>query len=349
MKPTLYVFYLTLLLMLTLPAQAQRTPPITLGEPIVINYGHWGPDNIVWLDNETLIVQTHPTSEGELAIAYRYHASTGESTQLLESPLYFTPSPEEIEYFQLGWNNFAQAYTAYQSPFPNETSNTPLIIYPSTMRLPCPAGCAVALLMVGDRGNLEEGYGGLYRPLDIVELMGMSTIWARGGTAAIVMNFGYSCCGALHHIELRDDYPDTHIGYMTNMPINGMLAVSADGSRVLYMRVGDENNPQLLLWEMETLTIDGFYGTRTETTIFEAQNDEPYPFTGANFVEDDPTQIIAVHHDGLMRIDIETDERTVINPDLNAVWINQAFLSPDNRYLALQFEGGIYVVETGID
>jgi hypothetical protein len=354
-----------LLVLLVWSASAQDTP-FRLPSESVFNfpdpksYIPVTPANVVWLDDETLLFEAqYPFPEPGQVPAFRYHVPARALTPLEQSPLRFEPTPDEREHFQL-----REAAGAFQSPFLDRG----LIyrVYESTLDIYCGHECVGTLIMVASVPNGSNNMiDQRYRPLDFTVQGGLQVYWASGGSAAIIENSGnYSCFSNLYHVGLRGGYADIRFDSL-NCFEELLFAVSDDGLRVLYSKIDhydmDDGTPNadwaLMLWEADIHPPENpdwqpyqVLGTRTMIIRSGLPWNPVQPaFAGANFDPDDPNRLIALHHDGIIAIDRATDERIILNPDINAQWVKLGLFSPDNRYVAVYLAGGaFYVLETGI-
>jgi len=303
--------------------------------------------DIYWLDNETILIEPTRTDFSGTPTAYIYHVNTGEIEAFDVSPLYLEPTAEELDYYDIRRDPTRETYQVYLSPYYDP--NTPYrdMIFVSNLRVE--SGIGSYLLMAGNYLDSTEEVSARYLPIDTV-IDNMRVVWSAGESFAVVRHGSPIVIDeALYFVDLENDYDNTQIGWLAGSVHVKLYAVSKKGYRVIYSKLRVEGDAiDLVLWEKTETIGEGFSETRMTDTIIPANTDEYHSYAGANFMPDNPDEIVAIHADGLMQINIETDDRTLINPDLNADWIEIAFFSPDNQYVALVYQSQLYVLETGI-
>lgn len=327
------------------PVQAQDDPPHPLLENAVMVSEHglyyWTLSNLVWVDNDTLVFDIPPVDSTDTQTALRYELATRETYPISPSPFHLIPTPEEIAYFHIAaLPDEPTGYQAYISPFAS-SGNLPFI-YRSSLESFCGTECNGLHTMIGSYSPTALELSA-FRTLPSTAQCGMRVAWARdNGAAVLASGLCYNCCAVLYRVERNGT--QTHIGSYTAID-GGLYALSDDANRVLYSDLSEDfSTINLILWERETLTLGGFEGVRTTSTIISGNTEVYQAFSGANFVSGAPSQIVALHADGVILIDLDTNERTVINPDLNTSWVDAAFFSPDNRHVAVVVEDKLYVV-----
>jgi hypothetical protein len=340
-------------------SEAQQTVPLPNwlpDEPIMEDFIHsLATPQMVWLDDNTLIFEGDETSRDDNVTAFQYEVNSDELTPLETSPLRLELTPELIYHFQL-----APYASIFHSPFSN--GDFAPVIYESALSVRCGNECGGGLIMVGRYSELEthELFESTYHPLtDVTAQCGVYVNWGRADTAVLHVGWCYGSAGStLYHLHLNGTHPAQRlplfIGYLSDLDQH-VLAISEYGNRVLYSGLTSALDPPL----NEPLSL--YYWQATQTTESDPLSDveriveiragsaEYYSFTAANFIRDDDTHILAVHIDGIVRINLNTDEREILNPEINAGWVRLGYFSPDNRHLALvTYNGDLYVVETGI-
>ena len=310
---------------------------------------------MVWLDDDTLIFEGDETSRADNVTAFQYEVSSGELTPLETSPLRFELTPELIDHFQP-----ASDVSIFRSPF-SDGDFAP-VIYESNLSVPCGHECGGGLIMVGRYSELvtHELFESTYRPLtDVTAQCGVYVNWGRANTAVLHVGWCYGSAGStLYHLNLNGTHPAQRlplfIGRLSDLDQH-VLAISEDGNRVLYTGRTSALDPpldeplSLYYWQAKRTTESDPLPAVERIVEIRADSAEYYSFAAANLIPDDDTHILAVHTDGIVRINLNTDEREVLNPEINADWVQLGYFSPDNHHLALVTQDGdLYIVETGI-
>jgi|GEM_PF-5662675 len=331
----------------TLAQYKDGDPPDNLLDmPIVDEHMIWDVTDIYWLDDETLLIEPTRSDFSGTPKAYIYHVDTGEIEDFDVSPLYLEPTRKELDYYDIR-HDPRETYQVYVSPYYDPDTPYRDMIFVSNLRVE--SGFGNYLLMAGNHLDSTQEVRARYLPIDTV-IDNMRVVWSAGESFAVVLHGSPVIIDeGLYFIDLENDYNSAQIGWLAGSVDVKLYALSREGHRVIYSQLS-QSGPliDLVLWERTETIGEGFSETRVTETIIPANTDEYYSYAGANFVPDNLDEIVAIHVDGLIQINVETNERTLINPDLNADWIEIGFFSPDNRYVALVYQAQVYVVETGV-
>jgi hypothetical protein len=321
-------------------ATAAQQDELDLGEPIT-RMGLFNQRNtFVWSDDgSTLYYEAEYDAEtGEYGfLGFAYDVATGELSRLDESPLRLTFTEEEQAFYQ------AIEPFAYRSPVTMEAATR--IIFASTLDISCGHECRGTLLMMGTHTTAEDVPSpGFYSPLDITLQDDFHMLWSRDGSAAVLMmDLAYGGGLNLYHVTLKQPYPILFID--SGWAYEHMLCdISADGTRVLYKQYGNDN-ATLMLWSMKPWTeAEPWVVALGSEAVVESW------VAGANFVPDDANQIVYVDESGVHLYDLGHEIDTLVNPDINAEWVNYAVFSPDHRHVAVvTVDAELYVLPTGLD
>lgn len=331
----------------------------------------------VWLDNDTLIFE--PTRSPGKVDAYEYHVSTGEVSHLDLSPLYFEPTPKRVEHYQIATDETGYSPDSFRSPFEFSSSLTyPLhrVLYLSSLHIACGFECPSGIVMQGihdDQADytvaelraqtgtapLDYLVSRTYRPLNLKASYGLGVLWARNSDAAVIeVSYVVGDGSRIYYASLVDrpygEYPpEIYIGDVNPFWGQHIYALSEDGTRVIYGEYQYENasHEALRVWQVIPAVGDAIWSAQVLPSVsVQPQSSAEDAFAGANFIPGDEGHILALHADGILRIDLITDERTVLNPDITATSFSLGVFSPDNRHVAVVTpEYEVRVMPTGIE
>lgn len=324
------------------PIKAQTSTPFPLpDQPIATVFDAlWGIDQLVWLDNETLLFEIRSIDDNhrEHFDGYQYDLAAETLTALAESPFYFAPTEERLQYFQMLPPN-ALGGGSFRSPFAPTT-----IIYGSSLRVACGLECGGGLIMLGQ--DTTDYSPGTYFPLRFTAETGIeSVLWGRANQAAVLciaLNYGGGFW--LAYQLLADASLSQGIAPIGST--DQVYALSDDDRRVLYTQWSPDTGDTLVLWEADLPTATHPYLSGEERQSFPGDH-----YVGANFIADDPDHILTLDKAGIAKIDVNSGKRIVLNPAISADWVQLGVFSPDNRHLAVikqtNLDGNLYVIDTG--
>jgi hypothetical protein len=327
-----WLIILLLLIVTSTFAQDEFSPgePLLEGVEIPLH-------NLVWsADSSTLWIEGQAWFNGVATIhSYAYDVAAEKLTELDDSPFTDTLSAEEQAFFQTKDAIFTSPYH-------------PDIIFPSTLYIPCGRECNGQLIMAGkDTRAIQDKVGtGWYRPLDFTNQSGFNVFWSRDGEAAVIaMYLNYAGQLIYYHVLLDGDYEDIIIN-LGEVVESQLFALSEDGTQILYRNYNvEDEQAELRLGEVQTIQFQ-----HTEAT---AQNTQPLVFgenvIGANFIDGSP-DIVYVNELGIQRKQPALfGLMDFLNPDINSTWAQWVVFSPDNQYAAVQADGNLYVMPTGLN
>lgn len=329
----------------------------------------------VWLDNDTLIFEP-PRTPGSVG-AYEYHVSTNAVTRLDVSPLYFVPTPKRVEHYQIQISESDISYNSFRSPFAYSESLLRDVIYLSQLSIACGFECPSRIIMAGvhddqpDYNSAELGeqeqqeippldyiVTRTYHALHVNAAYSIAVHWAPAAGAALIETAYPLGVGArLYYVNLSNQAygvyaPEIYIGDTFPELGTQLYAVSEDGTRVIHGVYQPEEPSQELLrvWEVIPAPSNALWAAQVLPSISIAPgSDAEDAFAGANFMPGDAGQILALHSDGIIRIDLTTDAREVLNPEITTQDYPLGVFSPDNRAIAVVTESGdVRVLPTGI-
>jgi hypothetical protein len=353
-----FLFSFSMTFFLSVSAQESTPSPEWLpDEPLQTVSQFIDIPDMVWLDHDTFIFEHTSANQNAETVTYQYQVSTEILRQLDTMPLRIPLTPEIISYYQAEENE-----AIYRSPFVDEGSSpffNPIpIIYESRLFVRCGYECNGTLWMFGTYVNTTEPTAmGTYQPFTSGKSMcDLRVTWSRVDVAFVHMRACYGPGQDHYRVSLAEGNPawnlPLYIGFTQPDFPHYLLAVSEDGTRVLYDSAPSDHDlsrESLYFWEAPLPTEANPLPDVTQEVEFPANNDEPHPFAAASFVAGDPEHILAVHTDGIIRIHLETGTREVLNPEINAQWIQLGMFSPDNTHLALiTWDFELYVLETGV-
>lgn len=331
----------------------------------------------VWLDNDTLLFE--PSRTPGAVGAYEYRVSTNEVTRLDVSPLYFMPTPTRVEHYQIQTTEPDFSLYSFRSPFSFPSFlEYPLhnVIYLSSLRIACGFECPGGIIMAGvhdDQPDYTDAEltehseispinyinSRRYHPLNVKASGGFGVHWSRQSSAAILeVNHPYGAGARLYYANF---FASAFGVYGTEVFVGNVFpefgtylyALSEDGTRGIYGEYQPEELSQesLRVWEVIPATSDMLWSAQIHPPIYVNSNsDAQDAFAGANFIPGDANHILVLHSDGIMLINLVTDEREILNAAINAQAYQLGVFSPDNRHLAVVTQAGdVLVLPTGID
>jgi hypothetical protein len=207
-------------------------------------------------------------------------------------------------------------------------------------------------------GPLDYLSSRTYHTLNLKASYGLGVLWARNSDAAVVeVSYVIGSGSRIYYANLVNqsygEYaPEIYIG--DTDPSFGLhvYALSEDGTRVIYGEFQPESPSReaLRVWQVVPVSGDAIWSAQVQPSIsVQPQSSAEDAFAGANFIPGDDQHILALHADGILRIDLNTGEREVLNPGITAGDIILAVFSPDNRHVAVVMrDNQVMVMPTGI-
>ena len=295
--------------------------------------------------------------------ADQYNVSTDKVTRIDPSPFYFEPTSERISFYQMDMTYLnSTVYNSFRSPFQTDDS-VHTVIYGGPKAAFCGLECGETnLVMMGKNGGLPDRSWNdtpfdpnavtllSYRPLDILSTGQFSVYWGRGNKVAVIGTDAAYGIGKQLYFTTLGVSPSIPIDFVQPGIGSYLLAISEDGTRVLYTTPGTDPNKTILhLWQVVLPTKDTPYSTTVlPTKVFTGGTQGTF-FAGANFIPNDADHFIALDNAGIVRVDVNSGAATVLNPNINAKSIRLAVFSPDNQHVAvLTKDYNVEVLATGI-
>lgn len=288
-------------------------------------------DKIAWsADGKTLLFQmVDYSADHEPDKAYQYDPATGKLSELDTMPFTLTLNDEQKAYFQ------ARDNTIPKSPYHNA------ILYTSTLSVVCGGECDGTLIMQGTYCYAPDcvELWGFYEPLNLISQGDFRVVWSRGGAAVLIRDTNY---GSFHELIYSGAEGTYVIADTFDRDDNDVFDLSNDGKRVLYEN--PESGSKLMLWEIES-----FDSEKTHLVTTDQQKIMDGHVTGAGFSTSNSDYLFYLDDEGIKQYEISGGRSELLNPAINATWVQFGLFSPDNRYIAVLSDNKLYVVPTGIE
>jgi hypothetical protein len=284
---------------------------------------------LIWLDNETLLFELD-------GVGYHYAVGEQTLTTLEQSPFRLYPTEDDIAYYQIECTELPDCAIP-KSPYVQE--GIVPIIYSSTLTIQCGSECYDNLNMVGRYDTTSPG---IYHPFD-VNGIGLRVEWAASSATALVLRPQvYGCCYALFLVHLEIPYPSALVGFLD---VDGrFFALSPDGSQILYSSYCDDAPHCLHWWQAHLPTEVEPWLTEAEQRVYPLRDQTP--LIGAGFIPGDDEHILMLDSTGIVRFNLNTGEREILNNAVTQQGYLRAVFSPDAGQVALiDMNGHLSVVE----
>jgi hypothetical protein len=289
------------------PTLAPVVPaPIYTGERIAINTTLWSPDS--------QSLRFEGVDNGVVSYG-QYYLKTPNLWLSERNPLTIVLTGQQQHQLK------AQSDIGYVSP------NGEYIIYAHQEEICGESGCEPQWAL----GDLQTGQHALLT-------MGMSTrrriVWSDDSSAALILIDGhYGGLGGAYYVsDFGDDVGQVQTIQLMNFFIgtHTYVDISADGERVLLREQFDGLETGLYVWDSTGPLEPRQFVAGDSPIVFEDE-----VVTGAAFLADNESIIIAVTDDGIVRLNLATDEQDLTNAVINAEWVEWAYFSPDARFIAV--------------
>ncbi|MDX9956147.1 MAG: hypothetical protein RBT75_18760 [Anaerolineae bacterium] len=291
----------------TLSPLRQDVPaPIWVGERIAWNATRWSQDSrtlfFTGIDNGTHYLE--------------FQVGDNTLRELVQPPLTINLSPQQQAQFQAASQ---RAFVAWDHSY---------IIYESKHLVPCCEGgeehaLALGNVNTGDYALIEKGTAVSY-----------SVIWSANSAAALIVDVGhYGGVGGIWHVSgFQESVANLHASLLMNYTAgsHGYVDISPDGQRVLIPEHWYDMETGLRLWDGAIEAPPQQFAAASNPILLADQ-----VVHGAAFVPAHDDELLVVMSAGIVRFNTTTADIQLINPAINAAWVDWAYFSPDRRYVAI--------------
>lgn len=286
---------------------SQFTPsPIYVGEQILWNQTQWSPDSttlfFTGIDNGLHYLQ--------------FQIGDSDAAELEQPPLTINLTPQQQVQFRAA---SPQAFVSFDQDY---------IIYESQYQIQGSEGwkenvLALGNLSTGEYAFIEKGGASSY-----------SIIWNETSSAVLIVDVGhYGGLGGVWYIaNFRKSVSDLSTTLLINYVAgsHGYVDISADGQYVLTPEHWDDMETGLRLWDATVEIPPQQFAAASSPILLADQVTH-----GATFVPDREDELLIVIQEGIIRFNVKTLDTELVNADINASWVDWAYFSPDNQYVAI--------------
>ena len=191
---------------------------------------------------------------------------------------------------------------------------------------------------------------GVHTPIPKGSDVGYTVRWSADSSAFLIIDIGeYGGLGGVSYGTVSQNNGDPaglQLKLLNNYDAGsiGFVDISRDGERVLLREMADGYNTGLILWDARSPASQVQFAARTEGQVI--LPDEV--ITGASFIPGDDRHLLIVLERGIVRYDLISGEIDLIDPSINAHWVDWAYFSPDTHYVMTYHAGNqiaVYRVE----
>jgi hypothetical protein len=187
---------------------------------------------------------------------------------------------------------------------------------------------------------------GTNRPLQIVSQSALRVRWNRDNNAAVIFTESeYNCFTNIIYLGAGGEYSVDSVECEEPPYTNVFFDFSANGHRILYNSPSDDRTQnKLMIWEIENFSSAKTTLVNTDGHLIKVSH-----ITGAGFSPRSEDQIVYIDDTGIVQYWLSDGDSQVMNPVINAAWVDYGLFSPDNRYVAVLSAKNLYVIPTGIE
>lgn len=161
--------------------------------------------------------------------------------------------------------------------------------------------------------------------------------WSEDESAFLVIDAGfYGGVGGVWYVQVPSSFQDEDMlpaDLLANYPLGSpaFVDISTNGEQVFVRGIEDGVLRGLYRWSVQMPNSPSqFSAFSNGQHLFENE-----VISGASFIPNDEQHILAITEQGIIRCNVETDEREVINASVHAGNVYWGFFSPDVRYVAV--------------
>jgi hypothetical protein len=276
--------------------------PIFAGEYIYANETQWSPNGefLSFRHVDDLAASTH----------YFYSLQTGELLETEHSAFTILLTADEQEHFEAFEN------TAYVSP------NGQYIVYTSRSQI-CAVNWMCHALALGD---LSSGDHVLVK---MSNQDGYTVKWHDDSSAFLIISYGvYGGVGGIYYVgDFQGIASNINPILLSNFGIGENAFVDISPGRRVLVR----GYPGLILWDSRAPSSHQQFSAFADGQAIAQHQD----VVGAAFIPGADEHLLIVNEQGIVRYHLETGERVLLNPGINATWAQWVYFSHDNQYVAV--------------